>query len=125
MFAKGPAWTIAGTPSSVWIRFGFNASSRRTAIGAGGAEILRRHWGAVERAPDPDPPETDAELEKIARRREDPHRLRSRGDVEAGALGHAGRPRPVTSRRSVRSFTSSARRQVIVSGSMPSSLPWR
>ena len=52
---------------------------------AGGAEILRRHWGAVERAPDPDPPETDAELQKIARRREDPHRLRSRGDVEAGA----------------------------------------
>ena len=32
MFAKGPQWTSAGWPSSVWTRFGFSASFSSTVI---------------------------------------------------------------------------------------------
>ena len=60
---EGPAWTIAGTPSSVWIRFGFSASFRRTAI-APAAPRSSAVTGAPSRSDDPDPPERTRSSER-------------------------------------------------------------
>ena len=67
---------------------------------AGGAEILRRYGAPSNVRPTLIAPETDAELQKSPADREDPHRLRGRGDVEAGLVGHAvgRRPSPTTIR---------------------------
>ena len=127
MFAKGPAWTKAGSPSSVCTRFGRIASLSRTAI-----EPAARSCSAVTGSPS----YVDPTVMRPSRARRS---SRSRAMARIAITSEAAvmskpvsrgspftlPPRPVTTWRSERSFMSSARRQVMESGSIPSALPCR
>ena len=122
MFANGPQWTNAGCPSSVWTRFGLIASLSRHGHRACRAKLLGGDRLALPRVGD-----GDLARGACAGRRGRATTAAIAITSEAAVMSKpvsrtypfARPPRPITTPRSARSFMSTQRRQLTVSGSIP------
>ena len=126
MFANGPQWTSAGSPSSVCTRFGFSASLSSTAIEPAAPSCSAVTGSPSNVAPTVIAPSRRAQVGEVARDGDDRHHLRGGRDVEAGlarravdAAAEADDDRCAARGRPCRGSGAS----VIECGSRPSALP--
>ena len=127
MLPNGPACTSTGVFSSVCSRFGLIASRRITAIDPAPLELLGGDRVAGRGVADHDPAEPLPQV-LPATCSAPAMAMTSEAAVMSNPVCRGTpsmrEPSPITMLRSARSLTSSTRRQVMLCGSRPSSLPW-
>ena len=125
MFANGPPWMSAGTPSSVCTRFGFIASLNRASM-ASETLSLSAVTGSLSRVKAYERPvESLSQIVLVLGETEDGHDFGRGGDVESRFARNSleGPAETTTMCRNERSFMSMTRRQSVRLGSKPSAFP--